>query len=129
VEAAGLAVADSQTIQGRSFERWTGRVPSGAVLRLVLPASFGPPPWLLGVLVGGLALALLGAAGYAFAKRPGPTRHPAVDALVSELAALDSRYAGRREEMTEEEWRVYLEERARLKGQVETALATEGFSR
>ncbi|HEX2250309.1 MAG TPA: hypothetical protein VHH32_08155, partial [Gemmatimonadales bacterium] len=128
VEAPGLTLADSQTIQGRSFERWTGTVPPGAVLRLVLPGSFGPPPWLLGILVGGLALALLGAAGYALAKRPSPTRRLAVDTLVNEIAALDARYAGRRRETTEEEWNRYLAERARLKGQIETALATEALS-
>jgi hypothetical protein len=129
VEAPGLTLADSQTIQGRSFERWTGTVPSGAVLRLVLPASLGAPPWLLGVLVAGLALALLGAGGYALTKRPNPTRHTGVDALVGEIAALDARYTGRREETTEEEWSQYLAERARLKGQLEIALATEASSR
>jgi hypothetical protein len=129
VQAPGLALADSQTIQGRSFERWTGTVPSGAVVRLVLPGSFGPPPWLLGILVGGLALALLAAGGYAFAKRSSPTSLSAVDALVGEIAALDARYAGRRAETTEEEWSLYLAERARLKGRIETALATEGPSR
>ena len=129
VEAPGLTLADSQSIQGRSFARWTGTVPAGAVLRLVLPGSFGPPPWLLGILVGGLALALLGAGGYAIAKRPSSTGHTAVDALVGEIAALDARYAGRREETTEEEWSRYLAERARLKGQIEIALAPEGPSR
>jgi hypothetical protein len=129
VEVPGLTLADSQTIQGRSFERWTGTVPSGAVLRLELPGGFGPPDWLLGILVGGLALALLGAGGYALAKRSTPNGPTAVDALVGEIAALDARYGGRRDEMSEEEWSLYLAERARLKGQIESALATEGSSR
>lgn len=128
VRAPGLTLADSQTIQGRSFERWSGTVPPGGVLRLVLPGSFGPPPWLLAVLVGGLALALLAAAAYALRRPIRATHVTAVEALVGEIAALDAKYAGRRQQTGDAEWTVYLAERARLKGQLESTLAAEEVS-
>jgi hypothetical protein len=70
VVGPGLAPADSQVIQNRSFRRWTGTVPAGAVLHLILPGSRGAPPWLLAVLVSGLAVALLLGGWYALRKRP-----------------------------------------------------------
>ena len=66
VVAPGIARADSQLIQGRSFRRWTGTVSTAGVLRLILPEGRRPPRWLLAALVGGLALALAGGGWYAF---------------------------------------------------------------
>jgi hypothetical protein len=66
VIAPGIARADSQLIQGRSFQRWTGTVSTAGVLRLVMPGSRAEPRWLLTVLVGGLALALAAGGWYAF---------------------------------------------------------------
>jgi 5-hydroxyisourate hydrolase-like protein (transthyretin family) len=129
VRAPGIALADSQTIQGRTFQRWTGTVLPGTVLRLELPGNRGPPPWLLAVLVGTLALALLGAGGYTLTRRPVPQGQPAADALIGAIAALDARYAGRQAEMQEEEWTSYQAERSRLKGQLQSTLASGGWSR
>jgi hypothetical protein len=66
VIAPGIARADSQLIQGRSFRRWTGTVSTAGVLRLILPEGRREPRWLLAALVGGLALALAGGGWYAF---------------------------------------------------------------
>ncbi|HKG33814.1 MAG TPA: hypothetical protein VKB22_08780 [Gemmatimonadales bacterium] len=70
VVAPGIAPADSQLIQNRSFRRWTGTVKSAGNLRLVLPGRQSGPPWLLAALVGGLAIALLGGGWYAIRSRP-----------------------------------------------------------
>jgi hypothetical protein len=118
-----LALADSQVIEGRSFRRWTGRAPAGGTVTITW-AGAGIEPWqVLAPLVGVLGLILLVAA-WRLVRRPvratpseGPGR------LLDALAALDARYAGREAELPGEEWRAYQEERARLKTQLEAALA------
>ena len=70
VTAPGIAPADSQLIQNRSFRRWTGTVKSAGMLRLVLPGRQNGPPWLLAALVGGLAVALAAGGWYAIRFRP-----------------------------------------------------------
>ena len=70
VTAPGIAPADSQLIQNRSFRRWTGTVKSAGMLRLVLPGRQNGPPWLLAALVGGLAVSLVAGGWYAIRFRP-----------------------------------------------------------
>jgi hypothetical protein len=70
VIAPGLAPADSQVIQNRSFRRWTGTVTSPGTLRLVLPGNRSAPRWVLFALVAGLAAGLLAGAWYALRARP-----------------------------------------------------------
>jgi len=126
VVAPGLALADSQLIQGRSFRRWTGRMPGQAVIRVVLPGRARTPHWLLAGLVGGLALGLAAAGWYVVSHRSRqPTVAPA-DSLVAAIAALDARYLGREQETPDQEWQVYQRERARLKAELETSLAASG---
>jgi hypothetical protein len=127
VSGAGITLADSQVIQGRSFRRWTGVTPAGGVIRISLP---GPPltaGWLLLALVFSLGAALLVAAGYVVSRQ----RHTQIPApgLLDAIAALDARYLGRREETPSSEWNSYLEQRARLKAQLETSLAAERTDR
>jgi hypothetical protein len=126
VSGPGLAPADSQIVLGRSFGRWTGEVPAGGLIRIQLPAPGGGPPWLLAALVGGLALAL-GVAALRLRRRapaaanrpPAPSR----EELLHRVAALDARYHGREGEVPTAEWSAYLEERARLKRELEATLA------
>lgn len=145
VEGPGLAPADTQRIEGRTYRHWSGAVPAGATIRIRLPRAGPVPEWLLPAMVAALAAALLGAAGWAalrgratrpgrtpagatrpapaLAGAPGPPPAPAADALVTRLAELDLRYAGRRAEVAPEEWAGYEAERARLKAELAAALA------
>jgi hypothetical protein len=70
VEGPGLAPADSQVIQNRSFRRWSGTVTRAGVLRLTLPGNHATPRWLLVTLVGGLGLALFAGGLYALRSKP-----------------------------------------------------------
>lgn len=127
VSGGTLTLADSQVLQGRSFLRWTGAVPAGAILRVALPARPRVPTWLLPSLVAALALALGAAAWYFLARR---SRRPAIPAapLLDTIAALDARYLGREQETSPEAWLSYQSERRRLKAELESALASGGPS-
>jgi hypothetical protein len=129
VVGPGITPADSQVIQGRAFRRWTGTLTKAGVLRLVLPGNGSTPRWLLAALVGALGLGLLGAGWYAFAGHR--TQTPAVRSaqLLNAIATLDARYLGRQEATPAGEWSLYQAERARLKGELESSLAAEGWSR
>src|SRR4029077_12355170 len=72
VTGSGVALADNQVLQGRSFRRWTGVAHAGGVVRIALPAARRTPTWLLAVLVGTLTLVLAGAGWRPLAKRSIP---------------------------------------------------------
>ena len=126
VSGPGMAAADTQTVLGRSFRRWTGEVPAGGLVRVELPRPGGNSRWLLALLVGIVALAL-GLAALRLRRRvpaavsAAPSRAP--EGLLHRVAALDARYAGREADVPSEEWSGYLAERARLKAELEAALA------
>jgi hypothetical protein len=80
-------------------------------------------------LVGGLALGLVALGWYALARRQSGRPRSAPDDLVDAIAALDARYLGRRDRTPEDEWESYEVERARLKGELEAALAAGGWRR
>lgn len=123
----GLAQADTQAIEGRSFRRWTGEVPGGAVIRIGLPGAGGASSTVIAALVTVLALALLLAA-WRILPRPAAGAAPDerrgdADRLLNEIAALDARYQGREGETPSEEWARYLQRRAALKAEAAAALA------
>jgi hypothetical protein len=128
VSGAGVAFADSQVIQGRSFRRWTGVTPAPGVIRILLPGTPRSARWLLVALVFSLGVTLLVAGWYLlhrasrYAKAP-PSR------LLDAIAALDARYLGRQGETPSPEWDSYLGERARLKTELETSLAADRTNR
>ena len=128
VSGAGMAFADSQVIQGRSFRRWTGVAPAAGVIRIVLPGAPRAARWLLVALVFSLGATLLGAGWYFGARESRHARVP-VARLLDAIAALDARYLGRREETPPAEWGSYLDERARLKAELETSLAADSANR
>jgi hypothetical protein len=115
VSGGSLAFADSQVIQGRPFRRWTGRVPAGATVRVLLPRPGRAPRWLLAALVGIIVLVLSGAGWYALGRVE--TGEPALsrEQLLGAIATLDARYLGNETETNPEEWKSYQAERARLK--------------
>ena len=128
VTGSGVALADSQVLQGRSFRRWTGVAQPGGVVRIVLPGTGRTPTWLLAVLVGMLTLVLAGAGWRLLAKRSVPAT-PGTGELIDAIAALDVRYAGREGETPVDQWSSYITERARIKAQLEASLAAGGQSR
>jgi hypothetical protein len=131
VTGPGLAPADSQVVLGRTFRRWTGEVPAGALVKVTLPRPPGNPRWLLALLVGGVAGGLGLAALWLL--RSGSRRAPPAsaplpsaserEALLHRLARLDADFAGREAEVGEAEWSAYQTERAQLKAELEAALA------
>jgi hypothetical protein len=128
VTGNGVALADSQVLQGRSFRRWTGVARPGTVVRLTLPGSRRTPEMLLAALVATMTL-LLVAGGWRLLSRASRTRVLRSDELLDAIAALDARYAGRERDTSRDEWRSYIEERARLKAGLEASLAAGGWSR
>ena len=132
VSGAGLALADTQVIEGRSFRRYTGRVPAGGVITLQVTGGPGRASWrVLAGLVGGVALALAVAAGRVIRRPRSAPRGAAAGAgepayLLDAIAALDARYGGREADVPPAEWQRYTEERSALKAQLERALAARG---
>jgi hypothetical protein len=118
-EGPGLALADSQVIEGRSFQRWSGDLPANAMVRVRLPGTGTGATLILAGLVTLLTLALLTAAWRLLPRTPVVSS----DRLVGEIAALDARYEGREGETGSEEWARYLERRGRLKAELAAALA------
>jgi hypothetical protein len=128
VAGPGIQPADSQVIQERSFRRWNRTTGAGGVLRIVLPGA-RVSPWTLPILVGLLGLGLIGAGWLALSgRRYRKVTRRRVE-LVDAIATLDLRYEGNQAQTPESEWRSYLAERARLKQELEAALAAEGPSR
>ena len=128
VSGGTLAFADSQTLQGRSFRRWTGTGPAGARVRIVLPGRHRAPEWIVATLVAAVAIALLLAGGRLFTSRA-PKGGASTDELLERLARLDARYQGREAEVSADDWRQYQSERSRLKDLLESSLAGRGPSR
>jgi hypothetical protein len=126
VSGGTLALADSQVIEGRSFRRWSGRVPAGGSVVLLIGGGRTASWRVLAGLVGAVALVLALAAWRLLRRRPrGPPPAPPAPPgrLLDSIAALDARYVGREAETPVEEWRAYQAERGRLKAVLETALA------
>ena len=123
--APGLALADSQLIEGRSFRTWTGDLPANSTVRVTLPGAGLDAQPILAAMVAVLALALLAAAWRMWPR----TAAVSTDRLIGEIAALDTTYAGREAETGPEEWARYLERRAGLKAKLEAALAWESGGR
>ncbi len=125
VSGGTLALADSQTLQGRSFRRWTGLVPVGSSLRVALPGQERAPEWLLAALVGAVVLVLVGAGWHTLFRRS-ESRMASPNELFDAIVALDTRYKGRESEISTDEWHRYQTERARLKAEFDTSLAAGG---
>jgi hypothetical protein len=129
VSGPGLQPADSQVIQGRSFRRWRGVTGRSGILRIELPGAPRAARWTLPVLVGVLGLGLIAAGWLALAGRRDRKGARPPEELLDAIASLDLRYQGNQEQVPEQEWSAYLTERARLKRELETALAAGEPSR
>lgn len=125
VAAAGLVKADSQSIEGRWFQRWSGPVVAGTAATITFPGA-GPIRWALPVLVSSLGLALAGVAWRLLRRAPARPPVPRSALTLDAIARLDARYLGREGEIGPEEWRHYQTERARLKAELSAHLAAGG---
>jgi hypothetical protein len=131
VSGGTLALADTQVIEGRSFRRFSGRVPAGGAVTLTVPASpAAAARRILAGLVGGLALVLGAAAVWLVRRRPrrraplpSPGQPDETASLLDAIAVLDARYAGREADVPADEWQRYTDQRAALKARLEHALA------
>jgi hypothetical protein len=121
----GLALADSQLIEGRSFQRWSGDLPGNSTVRVTLPGVGPEGGPIIAAMVAVLALALLLAAWRVL---PG-AKVVSSDRLVGEIAILDTRYQGREADIDPQEWARYLQRRGDLKAELESALARESGGR
>jgi hypothetical protein len=125
VSGGTLALADSQVIEGRSFRRYTGNVPAGGAIVIAVGAAGAAAATrvALPVLVGAVAVVLAAAVWWILRRssRRAPALRP--EQMLDAIAALDARYAGRESEIAGNEWGRYAAERARLKAEVERALA------
>jgi hypothetical protein len=129
VSGGSLALADSQSIEGRRFRRYTGAVPAGGAVRLTLGggAASAASRWALPGLVGAMALALA-AAAWGVVRRAHAVPPPSQESMLDAIAALDARYAGREGETAPDQWRQYAAERARLKAELDRGLAARDRS-
>ena len=128
VSGGTLALADSQVIEGRSFRRYTGEVPAGGSVVLAVGAAGAAAVTRLAlpVLVGAVAVILAAAAWWLLGR---PSRRASgllPEQMLDAIAALDARHAGRESETAADEWGRYVAERARLKAELERALAAGG---
>lgn len=126
VPTRGFTSVDSQSIEGRVFQRWAGTVPSGGDIQVSLPAPPFTSPRLLALLAGLAAVTFVWFGARVVRRRmPAPLR-PTADSperLADAAARLDARFEGREATTPPEEWSRYLAERARLKAELVHALA------
>ena len=127
VSGPGIAFADTQVIEGRTYRRWTGAGTAGTAVQLSFPGAPVALRWILPALVTIVAAAFVLAGAWA-ARGPalaGGGGDPAgtADGLVTRLATLDAEFRGRESATRPEEWRRYQDERARLKAELTAALA------
>jgi hypothetical protein len=119
VAGPGVALADSQLIEGRAFPRWSGDLAPNTSVLVSLPGADPVAPRILAGLVAVLALALLVAAWHLLPQ----ARPVSTDRLIGEIALLDVRYLGREADTSPEDWARYRERRNQLKTELEAALA------
>jgi hypothetical protein len=128
VSGPGIAFADTQVIEGRSYRRFTGSVAAGSTIRIGFPGAGLASRWVLPALVAVVAGALILAGVWAALREPAlagaapNAGAAAVDGLVTRIATLDARYHGREAVTPPDEWRRYQDERARLKAELAAAL-------
>jgi hypothetical protein len=123
IAGGAVAAADTQTIEGRHFRRWTGSVSQGD--RIELDFGRDLSRWYLPGLLGVLGLGFLTATVVLVRRRrvAGVTLSPGV--LVEAIARLDAEYGGKEGRMAPEEWDRYQARRAQLKARLEAHLAGE----
>jgi hypothetical protein len=116
-----LSVAESQRLEGRTFQRWVGVVGDAASLEISFPAASIPARVLLVLLVATAALGFAVLTVVVLRGRKQIAPHPLY--LADAIARLDAAHLERGTEPQPEDEARYLAERARLKDALEQALA------
>jgi hypothetical protein len=124
VAAPGLTRADSQTIEGRRFLRWSGAGIVGSAVTVRFTPGFGA--LVLPILVGAIGLALVVGVWWWSRRAPSHAAAPAPEALLDAIARLDAKYLGRQQDVSAAEWQKYEADRARLKAEAGRRLAGSG---
>lgn len=119
------SVVDTQSVQGHRFWRWTAEVPRPETLRVEFATDW------LATLALPLAVALMAAAlgvgAWIGLRRRASSAEPVTaGGLIDALARLDARYAGRKSEVSPEEWVQYEQAREKLKADLTAKLASQG---
>lgn len=124
---APLARADTTTVDGRHYTRWTGAMVAPGIIALRFGGDGQLPGWVLEAVAGVFALGLIGMAVLG-ARR---ARHPvagvavessAIDELLDTIARLDAAHAGGEAAHAPAVWQQYQAERTRLKEAVRALL-------
>ncbi len=124
---APLARADTTTVDGRHYTRWTGAMVAPGIIALRFGGDGQLPGWVLEVVAGCFALGLIGMALLSArrARQPQPvavaTTTP-IDDLLDAIARLDAAHAGGEAAHDPAAWQAYQAERARLKDAVRALL-------
>lgn len=121
-----VAKPDSETIQGRGFQRWEGAVRPGAVITVRLPHPLRLGGWALAALVGALAAGLAGVSWRVLRPPTRPAPVESVATLVDALARLDTAHAARALPPGAPEHAAHEAERAALKARLTKLLAPRG---
>lgn len=120
VAGGGLVAMDSQAIEGEYFHRWVGAPRPGDVIRISFGTASGRvPSWVLPLLVTLAAIGLV----FAFSRLRTRRAPASVNSLTDRIAALEARYAGRKEEVSPEDWATYLRDRDQLRAELTSHLA------
>jgi hypothetical protein len=120
ISGAEMITADTQTIEGQSFERWAGAPHQGEVLRVRFGGRQGTTPgWILPTLVGLAGAGLL----LAFVRLRPRRAGLALERLTDQIAQLEASYAGKEAEVSAVEWQQYQARREQLRSELATLLA------
>lgn len=122
----GFVARESQTIEGRMFQRWAGTLGGEGQIRIALKGALLTTRQVLTLLAGLGGLIFVGLGAVLTRKRGIPRGSAAASSplvLADRAARLDARYLGRESATPPEEWTRYLEDRARVTVELERALA------
>lgn len=127
---ADLPAAGEQVIEGRTYQRWMGPWPADRSLLIQVTGVSFDQRSALAILVVALAVSLAGGMVWIRHRRAAPVvafggagAGASAEALVEAIARLDARYRGTQGESDPAGARQYQVERARLKRELERALA------
>jgi hypothetical protein len=129
-EAIGTLIrADTATVEGRHYTRWSGVVAAGSTVELRFGGAGRLPGWVMEAVAGLFAVGLIGMALYSarMADRATPAAvvqddSTPVDGLLDAMARLDAAHLGREAELSPGEWQAYLSRRAALKEEIRALL-------
>ena len=127
---APLARADTTTVDGRHYTRWTGAMAAPGAIQLRFGGDGQLPGWVAEAVAGCFAVGLIVMALLSGRRATRPRRPSAVTATVSSpvdelldaIARLDAAHAGGEAAHDAAEWHQYQSARAALKEQVRTLL-------